>query len=227
MLSCLQNRHCIYVPVSLTISYCSFFSCNRSDSVTWNPHKLLACPQQCSTFLCRHEGILSTCHSSNAAYLFQKDKFYDTKYDTGDKHIQCGRRADVYKFWYMWRAKGTKGLEKHIDTVFETSEYFTSLVKTREGFELVSEPECTNICFWYIPQKLRNLSRDDESFNEQLHKVAPKIKEKMMKSGSMMITYQPLKTKPNFFRLVLQDSSLNKQDMMHFIEIIEKYGEEL
>lgn len=60
---------------------------DRSDSVTWNPHKMLACPQQCSTFLCRHVDILSACHSSNAAYLFQKDKFYDTKYDTGDKHV--------------------------------------------------------------------------------------------------------------------------------------------
>lgn len=48
-----------------------------------------------------------------------------------------------------------------------------------------------------------------------------------MKQGTMMITYQPLKEKPNFFRLVLQDSSLTKQDMMHFIELIENYGEEL
>lgn len=194
--------------------------------MTWNPHKMLACPQQCSTFLCRHDGILSACHSSNAAYLFQKDKFYDTKYDTGDKHIQCGRRADVYKFWYMWRAKGTKGFEKHVDSIFEHAEYFTSLVKNREGFELVNEPECTNVCFWYIPKKLRNLPRD-ENYTQELHKIAPKVKERMMKEGSMMITYQPLRSKPNFFRLVLQDSSLNKTDMMHFIETIENYSEEL
>lgn len=199
---------------------------NRSDSVTWNPHKMLACPQQCSTFLCRHEGILSNCHSSNATYLFQKDKFYDTKYDTGDKHIQCGRRADVFKFWYMWRAKGTQGFEKHIDTLFENAEYFTSTIKNRAGFEMVSEPECTNICFWYIPKNLRSLPRNEE-FNQQLHKVAPKIKERMMKEGSMMITYQPLKNKPNFFRLVLQNSALNKSDMLHFMETIEQYGEEL
>jgi len=80
----------------------------RADSVTWNPHKLLAAPQQCSTFLLRHEGMLSACHSASAQYLFQKDKFYDTQYDTGDKHIQCGRRADVLKFWFMWKAKVRK-----------------------------------------------------------------------------------------------------------------------
>ncbi|GJQ68694.1 hypothetical protein Trydic_g17231 [Trypoxylus dichotomus] len=79
---------------------------HRADSVVWNPHKLLTVPQQCSTLLLRHEGLLSEANSSNAAYLFQKDKFYNTQYDTGDKHVQCGRRVDVLKFWFMWKAKG-------------------------------------------------------------------------------------------------------------------------
>jgi Glutamate decarboxylase and related PLP-dependent proteins len=77
----------------------------RADSVTWNPHKLLAVPQQCSVLLVQHADLLRACHSRNAAYLFQKDKFYDTSYDTGDKYLQCGRRADVFKFWFMWKAK--------------------------------------------------------------------------------------------------------------------------
>lgn len=193
--------------------------------MTWNPHKLLTAPQQCSTFLLRHENILSECHSSNATYLFQKDKFYDTKYDTGDKHIQCGRRADVFKFWFMWRAKGTTGFEKHIDTVFENAEYFTDLIKSNSGFEMVLEnPECTNICFWYVPPSLRDENKNSASYSSALHKVAPKIKERMMKEGTMMITYQPLKDKPNFFRLVLQNSALEKSDMQHFVKEIERLG---
>lgn len=31
-----------------------------ADSITWNPHKLLAAPQQCSTLLLRHEGFASS-----------------------------------------------------------------------------------------------------------------------------------------------------------------------
>ena len=41
----------------------------------------------------------------NATYLFQQDKHYDVKYDTGDKTIQCGRHVDVFKLWLMWRGK--------------------------------------------------------------------------------------------------------------------------
>lgn len=84
----------------------------RADSITFNPHKMLTAPQQCSVFLTKHENIMNSCHSCSAQYLFQKDKFYDTRYDTGDKHIQCGRRADVLKFWLMWKAKVSIGEEE-------------------------------------------------------------------------------------------------------------------
>lgn len=40
----------------------------------------------------------------HAEYLFQQDKHYDVKYDTGDKVIQCGRHNDIFKFWLQWRA---------------------------------------------------------------------------------------------------------------------------
>lgn len=200
---------------------------HRADSLTWNPHKLLAVPQQCSTFLTRHEGLLQAAHSSNATYLFQKDKFYDTRFDTGDKHIQCGRRADVLKFWFMWRAKGTNGLEAHIDKLFANAEFFTQQIKRRPDFEMAMEnPECTNVCFWYIPPSLQKKVRDD-TYNQLIHKVAPKIKERMMKEGNMMVTYQPLRTQPNFFRLVLQNSALNEDDMLHFIDEIDRLGSDL
>lgn len=124
--------------------------------MTWNPHKLLTAPQQCSTLLLRHEGILSAANSANAAYLFQKDKFYDTRYDTGDKHMQCGRRADVLKFWFMWKAKGTHGFEQHVEKVFDNAKFFVESIKRRPGFKMVlEEPQCTNICFWYVPTSNR------------------------------------------------------------------------
>ena len=78
----------------------------RADSVTWNPHKSLGVPLQCSAFLTTHEGLLASCNSTKASYLFQQDKVsYDVSYDTGDKSIQCGRLNDVFKLWLMWKKK--------------------------------------------------------------------------------------------------------------------------
>lgn len=196
-----------------------------ADSVTWNPHKLLAAPQQCSTLLTRHKGLLQSAHGSKATYLFQQDKFYDTSYDFGDKHVQCGRRADVLKFWLMWKAKGTDGLQKHVDRVFQLSRYFVDIIRNRPGWQLLFEPECTNVCFRYIPPSKRHLE-GDELF-QALHKVAPIVKERMVKTGSMLITYQPIREQANFFRLVLQNSGLTEADMHFFVEEIERLSEDL
>lgn len=196
-----------------------------ADSVTWNPHKLLAAPQQCSTLLLRHEGLLQRAHGSNASYLFQPDKFYDTSYDSGDKHVQCGRRADVLKFWFMWKAKGTRGLEKHVDRVFELSRYFAEYVRRKEGFRLLIEPECTNVCFWHVPPSKRGLKADE--LNDALRKIAPIVKERMVRKGSMLITYQPLREVPNFFRFVLQNSGLNEADVRFFADEIERLSDDL
>lgn len=154
----------------------------------------------------------------------------------GDKHIQCGRKADVLKFWFMWKAKGTSGLEQHIDKVFENAQYFYNNIKQRPGFQIVlPEPECTNICFWFVPESLRVKSSEeflsklqsDEEYKEKLHRVAPKIKEKMMKEGTMMVTYQTYKEKPNFFRMVFQNSGLDTNDMLHLIQEFERLGQGL
>ena len=77
----------------------------RADSILFNPHKLLAVPQQCSLLLTKHKNIFKEAHSKQAPYLFQKDKFYSRDLDVGDKYLQCGRRPDVLKFWFMWQAK--------------------------------------------------------------------------------------------------------------------------
>lgn len=69
------------------------------------------------------QNLLPSCHSANAAYLFQQDKFYDVSYDTGDKSIQCGRKNDSLKLWLMWKAKGDEGYEKDIDNLFDCSRY--------------------------------------------------------------------------------------------------------
>ena len=69
------------------------------------------------------EDMMTRCMAAQAEYLFQKDKFYDTSFDTGDKTIQAGRRVDVFKLWLMWKAKGTKGFAAETDHKFAIARY--------------------------------------------------------------------------------------------------------
>ncbi|ETE66655.1 Glutamate decarboxylase 2, partial [Ophiophagus hannah] len=202
--------------------------CSRANSVTWNPHKMMGVPLQCSALLVREEGLMQSCNQMHASYLFQQDKHYDLSYDTGDKALQCGRHVDVFKLWLMWRAKGTIGFEAHIDKCLDLAEYLYNKIKNREGYEMVfdGKPQHTNVCFWYVPPSLRNTEDNEERMN-RLSKVAPVIKARMMEYGTTMVSYQPLGDKVNFFRMVISNPAAAHQDIDFLIEEIERLGQDL
>jgi len=97
--------------------------------------------------------MLSACNNMSAEYLFQPDKHYDVRYDTGDKTIQCGRRPDAFKLWLGWKAKvrivilrqsiqniiqGKLGFSAHVDKCLEIAEYFEQEIRRRpEAFKPV------------------------------------------------------------------------------------------
>lgn len=177
---------------------------HRADSIAWNPHKSLGVPLQCSLLLIKENGLLHQCNSSAATYLFQQDKFYDVSYDTGDKSVQCGRKVDVFKFWLMLKARGLTTFEKLIDNAIDKAAYVAEVMQKRDGFRLVQDHvEFTNVCFWYIPQKMRGKTESVEWWFE-LYRLVAKIKEKMVLDGSLMIGYSPLPSKKvgNFFRMI-------------------------
>ncbi|NWZ35258.1 CSAD decarboxylase, partial [Brachypodius atriceps] len=227
----------------------------RADSVTWNPHKLLMVGLQCSAFLLRDssvgapilnscpwdaypgllinfgalwssQGLLQRCHGVGASYLFQRDKFYDVSLDTGDKSPQCGRRADGLKLWILWKAVGTRGLGWRVERAFAATRYLLEQVKRREGFQLVMEPEFINLCFWFIPPSLRGQDSSPE-FWDKLGKVAPAIKEKMIRKGSMMVGYQPQGSRVNFFRQIITNPAVTRQDLDFFLDEIQELGWDL
>ncbi|XP_011903516.1 PREDICTED: cysteine sulfinic acid decarboxylase isoform X5 [Cercocebus atys] len=199
----------------------------RADSVAWNPHKLLAAGLQCSALLLQDtSNLLKRCHGSQASYLFQQDKFYDVALDTGDKVVQCGRRVDCLKLWLMWKAQGDQGLERRIDQAFALARYLVEEIKKREGLELVMEPEFVNVCFWFVPPSLRG-KQDSPDYHERLSKVAPMLKERMVKEGSMMIGYQPHGTRGNFFRVVVANPALTCADMDFLLNELERLGQDL
>ncbi|XP_069051324.1 acidic amino acid decarboxylase GADL1 [Lepisosteus oculatus] len=212
----------------LSRKYCHLLKgIQRANSVAWNPHKMLMAGLQCCAFLVRDKtGLLQRCHSAQASYLFQPDKFYDIGYDTGDKSIQCSRKPDAFKFWLMWKAIGTQGLEERVNRALALSKYLAEEVKNREGFRLLLEPEYANVCFWYVPPSLRKTPEGPE-FWKKLHEVAPVIKERMMKKGTMMVGYQPHRDKVNFFRQIIISPQVSREDVDFVLQEMETLGKDL
>jgi len=76
------------------------------------------------SFVIISQGILYSCNEMHADYLFPKNKFYDTQYDTGDKVIQCGRHNDIFKLWLQWRAK-VGSTQTEVTTIIGGNKLFT------------------------------------------------------------------------------------------------------
>ncbi|XP_071533758.1 glutamate decarboxylase [Panulirus ornatus] len=200
----------------------------RSNSITWNPHKLMGVLLQCSTVHFQEDGLLISCNQMCADYLFQQDKPYDVNYDTGDKVIQCGRHNDIFKLWLHWRSKGDEGFEKHIDHLFEMTRYMIERMKQHpDKFELLNdEPECTNVCFWYVPYRLRSMKAGPER-HKLLGEIQPILKGRMMTSGTLMIGYQPLDDYPNFFRNIISSQAVRREDIDFMLEELDRLGYDL
>ncbi|ESO87765.1 hypothetical protein LOTGIDRAFT_127363 [Lottia gigantea] len=201
----------------------------RADSVALNFHKMVGAQIQCSAIFVKVKGLLEKTNRAYAEYLFQPDKFYDTSYDIGDKTVQCGRKVDVTKLWLLWKGKGDKGLEERVDNAFDNAQYLTKKINETEGFRSVlPEYQCTNICFWYIPPSLRGQKETPEWW-EKLGKISPIIKERMIKEGSLMIGFVPIKMKGlvNFFRIIVINPACEHSDMDRILSEIDRLGSDL
>ncbi|XP_043488728.1 glutamate decarboxylase isoform X1 [Polistes fuscatus] len=199
----------------------------RADSVTWNPHKLMGTLLQCSTIHFKQDGLLISCNQMSAEYLFMTDKLYDVQYDTGDKVIQCGRHNDIFKLWLQWRAKGTEGFEKHMDRLMELTEYMVRRIKQMpDKYYLILEPEMVNVCFWYLPTRVRNMPHGQER-EKILGEICPILKGRMMQAGTLMVGYQPDDRRPNFFRNIISSAAVTEADVDFLLTEMDRLGHDL
>lgn len=206
-----------------------------ADSVTWNPHKMMGLPLQCSAINTKHLGLMQQVNSANAKYLFQKDKL-NIEHDTGDKSIQCGRKVDVLKFWMAYKVQGEMGYAMRIDRMFETSRYLRDMInkrgEERGAFKMVSDVYMTNVCFWFIPPSARGLQEWSAEWCEKVNYGPVRVKERMQETGSQMIGFQSVpiwgnENPPNFFRFALSNAYLEEKDIDFLLDDIEFLGKDL
>jgi glutamate/tyrosine decarboxylase-like PLP-dependent enzyme len=197
-----------------------------ADSLVWNPHKMLGITQQCSVLLVRHPGLLRECFSTRAAYLFQEDKHH-VEEDLGEMSFLCARRADSLKLWLTWKMRGDAGFAHRLEHAMELAAYAADRVRGDGRFRLAFPPSFTHVCFWWVPPELRPL--EDWSaprVHARLHRVSVAIKDRMQRAGTMLLGYQPLAGRPNFFRLLFINPAVTRQDVDTTLELMDRYGTE-
>lgn len=118
----------------------------RSDSFSYNAHKMLGTPLTCSILLVNDKKHLHNSFSNDASYLYQTD---GDDFNLGKTSFQCGRRNDALKFWTLWKSAGINGLEKIINQQFELAKFAIDYIKNNPNYTLYSFDDSISVCFNY------------------------------------------------------------------------------
>lgn len=124
------------------------------------------------------------------------------------------------------------GFAAQVERLMDLTAYQLKKMKELgEAFYLLNEePECTNVIFWYVPDRLRPRQCPQYGTRDwqlELGIVTAKLKGRMMSAGTIMVSYQPLGSYPNFFRSIISNQAVNESDVDFMLSEMERLGNDL
>ncbi|MFT4524008.1 MAG: sulfinoalanine decarboxylase [Granulosicoccus sp.] len=175
----------------------------RSDSFSFNAHKMLGTPMTCSTILVKDKKQLHDSFSNEADYLYQTD---GDDFNLGKTSFQCGRRNDALKFWTLWKSVGTNGLKQIVDQQFELADVAREYVINNPDYTVYSFDDSISICFNYKDVDPMDLCT--ALYENQITVVG---------FGSF--------NENTFVRLVTINANNTKQDILNFFAVLEEFAD--
>jgi glutamate/tyrosine decarboxylase-like PLP-dependent enzyme len=170
-----------------------------ADSFCFNAHKMLGTPLSCSIIVTPHKKALHDSFSNDAEYLYQTDA---DDYNLGKTSLQCGRKNDALKFWTLWKAVGTDGLERIVDNQFYLADVAQEYVANHPDYALYSHPNSISVCYNYkdIP--------------------APDLCTKLYEDAATLVGYGKFRD-TEFVRFVTINATNTKEDILNFFKVME------
>ena len=176
----------------------------RTDSFSWDAHKLMNIPLVCSVLLVRSKGILQqNLTDINTDYIYHG--LEDTE-DPGKKSIQCGRHVDAVKLWFAWKYYGKQGYARRIENLLDMSAYAEEIVNKHPRLELMAPRQSFSVCFRYVPE-----------FETDLNEFNLALRENLRKSGQSMVNFGYIEEQLTI-RMVASNGELTKTDIEQFFD---------
>jgi sulfinoalanine decarboxylase/sulfinoalanine decarboxylase/aspartate 1-decarboxylase len=173
----------------------------RSNSFSYNAHKMLGTPLTCSIILVNDKKHLHASFSNDADYLYQTD---GDDFNLGKTSFQCGRRNDALKFWTLWKSIGTVGLQKIVEQQFNLANVALDYIRSNPDYTLYSFDASISVCFNY--KNIEPMALCTALYEQQITVVG---------FGSFK--------EDTFIRLVTINANNEKQDILNFFKVLEGF----
>ena len=175
----------------------------RSNSFSYNAHKMLGTPLTCSIILVNDKKHLHDSFSNDADYLYQTD---GDDFNLGKTSFQCGRRNDALKFWTLWKSIGTNGLKQIVEQQFYLADVALAYIRSNPEYTLYSDDDSISVCFNY--KNVDPMALCTALYEHQITVVG---------FGSF--------EQGTFIRLVTINANNEKQDILNFFKVLEDFVE--
>jgi sulfinoalanine decarboxylase len=175
----------------------------RSNSFSYNAHKMLGTPLTCSIILVNDKKHLHDSFSNDADYLYQTD---GDDFNLGKTSFQCGRRNDALKFWTLWKSVGTNGLKQIVEQQFNLADVALDYIRSNPDYTLYSFDDSISICFNY--KNVDPMALCTALYEHQVTVVG---------FGSF--------EEDTFVRLVTINANNEKEDILNFFKVLETFVE--
>ena len=154
---------------------------DQADSVVTDAHKMMFVPALCAFVFYGNRDHRFEAFRQDAPYLFDPSSPGLAEYDSGMLTPECTKRAATYGLWGTWSLFGKQLFSDMVDATFGLGRVFYEKLVESPDFEPLHEPQCNIVAFQYVPDELRDASR------EQLNQFLLKLRHDLIRSGEFYI----------------------------------------
>ncbi len=193
----------------------------RAHSLTWDAHKWMFQPVECSALLVRDRHWLSATFKETAHFL--TDAEAHSKEEVGEElnfmyqGIQLTRYFRALKFWMSLKVFGLGAMRRAIERGFELAELAESLLRDAGSWEIVTPAQMAIVTFRYTPadgdEALANLVTDE-------------LQDAMAANGFAFASTTKLSGK-TVMRLVTNNPRTTPSDLRQTVQIMGRLAAEL
>lgn len=173
----------------------------KSDSFSFNAHKMFSTPLTCSIIVAKERKYLHSSFSNDADYLYQTD---GDDFNLGKTSLQCGRRNDALKFWTLWKSVGTKGLAQIVNQQFYLADVAREYIRNNADYSVYSYDDSVSVCFNYKNIEPRSLCTA------------------LYEKSKLVVGYGEF-AGDTFVRFVTVNSNNSKEDILRFFKVLEEF----
>lgn len=183
----------------------------RADSVTIDFHKMFLVPALNTLVMFRNGESSYETFAQKASYLFKKSQ-NNVWYNSATRTIECTKSALGIIAYSALKYYGGGYYKKYIESRYDLTRTFASLIKADSELELVTEPDANIICFRF------NKAGHNDSI---LNRVNASVRDRIIKEGSFYIVQVELEGRL-YIRLTIINPVTSIDDLKELLISIKK-----